>query len=110
MFRSIESIKSLDSVTIVLTDYGFWDIEPNQTDYITYSYCGTEKEYNVIEGDYQARGDKVVLPTTVLGDADKVVEYDKVWKLSGSQYTCEEDGSQQARYLKELVGERGERH
>lgn len=29
VFSRVESIKSLESINIVLTDYGFWDIEPN---------------------------------------------------------------------------------
>lgn len=111
VFRSVESIKTLDSVTIVLTDYGFWDIEPNETDYITYSYRGGEKKHSVIDGEYQARGDKVVLPTIVVGETDRVVEYDKVWKLSGKKYAYEGSGTGKSMsYMRDLVGEDGEIH
>ena len=40
VFKKVQSIKSLGIHTIAMTDYGFWDIEPNQTRSITYSYKG----------------------------------------------------------------------
>ena len=40
VFQRIDSIKSLGEINIVMTDYGFWDIEPNMTNSITYSFRG----------------------------------------------------------------------
>ena len=85
--KKIDSVKSLDSISIAMTDYGFWDIEPNSTNHMTYSYRG-EKNF----GDYEKRNTdvrKLIHPTTVLGDTDKIVEYDKVWERKASTYQTE---------------------
>jgi len=29
VFRKAESLRDMDLISIALTDYGFWDIEPN---------------------------------------------------------------------------------
>lgn len=38
VFTNVEAVRQLDDVCIALTNYGFWDIEPNTTDYVTYAY------------------------------------------------------------------------
>jgi hypothetical protein len=44
VFGKVDSIKELDTVNIALTDYGFWDIEKNQTNNKTLTYRGI-KDY-----------------------------------------------------------------
>ena len=68
-----------------MTDYGFWGIEPNMTNDITYSYRGMKDYEDGIEFK-NSRIDKIVLPTMNVGETDVVVEYDRVWKLSGDKY------------------------
>ena len=81
----VEYIKSLGTQDIVMTDYGFWGIEPNMTNDITYSYRGMKDYEDGIEFK-NSRTDKIVLPTMNVGETDVVVEYDRVWKLSGDKY------------------------
>ena len=88
VFKEIVQIKSLDSVNIALTDYGFWDLETNTTNNITYSYRWDLKDYVKPIGNLNNRKQKMVLPTTALADTDKVVEYNKVWSKSGIFYKC----------------------
>ena len=40
VFNKVDSLKQLGSASIALTDYGFWDIEPNETTSKVYSYQG----------------------------------------------------------------------
>ena len=40
VWTRVESLNALDTVNIVLTDYGFWDIEPNESYYRTWMYNG----------------------------------------------------------------------
>lgn len=37
-------MKTLGEVNIMMTDYGFWDIEPNQTSVVTYSFRGDHRK------------------------------------------------------------------
>lgn len=82
VFSKFESIRSLESVTIAMTDYGFWDIEPNKTNYITYSYRGGKSHEYVDVPDFNGRTSKLVKPTIKVAPTDKIVEYDKIWELS----------------------------
>ena len=45
VFSKVDAIKTLDSTNIALTDYGFWDLEPNTTNNVTYSYRQDLKDY-----------------------------------------------------------------
>lgn len=87
VFNQVVSFKELDTTNIAFTDYGFWDVETNKTNDLTYSYRGS-KTYGFIEPLQKKyyRNDKIVFPTMVLSDTDKVVEYDKIWKLNGDKY------------------------
>ena len=89
VFNDMEDVETLGESTISLTDYGFWDIEPNQTNYVTYSYRG-RKTHKSIDGTYCDIGKhhKLTKPTVALGAGDKVVEYDKKWTLTNTHYTC----------------------
>ena len=85
VFSKFESIRSLESVTIAMTDYGFWDIEPNKTNYITYSYRGGKSHEYVDVPDFNDRTSKLIKPTIQVAPTDKIVEYDKIWELSKKQ-------------------------
>ena len=91
VFSKVESIKELDNVTIALTDYGFWDLEPNQTNTITYSYRGGKSHSNVSYNNYPKEQTKVVLPDGAVEAGQIVVQYDKPWTLSadGNYYSHE---------------------
>lgn len=122
VFRKVQSIKSLGNHTIAMTDYGFWDIEPNQTRSVTYSYRGLkEVEPDVtlhVNGKPSMRNSKVVSPETSLGEDDIVVEcqykdengeltagntvVQKIWtKPNGNFYV--NDGND-IKYIKDIVG------
>ena len=90
MFTSVDSVRELGGIPIVMTDGGFWDIEHNSTNDITYSYSG-EKSYSRLP-DYEwvvdkriDRTDKLVVPAQDKGSRfvepnDSIfVEYDKKW-------------------------------
>jgi hypothetical protein len=97
VFSKVEEVRELDTVNIVLTDYGFWDIEANSTNNVTQSYRGG-KEYIsklVDSTDYQlhelnADISKLVTPTMTFSPSEnKVVEYsddgetygiDRIWE------------------------------
>ena len=85
VISKVEYIKSLGNQNIVMTDYGFWGIEPNMTNDITYSYRGM-KDYDDEVEFKNSRTDKIVLPTFDVGETDVVVEYDRLWKSSGDNY------------------------
>ena len=68
-----------------MTDYGFWGIEPNMTNDITYSYRGMKDYEDEVEFK-NSRIDKIVLPTFDVGEGDVVVECDRVWKSFGDKY------------------------
>ena len=86
VFHRVESIKTLESVNIVLTDYGFWDIEPNQTMDVTYAFTGDKKCGETQHSTYGWEN-KVVHPDFMEAEAgDSVVEYDKPWRKTGSMF------------------------
>lgn len=90
VFSKVESIRELDNVTIALTNYGFWDIESNQTNNNTYSYRGSKNHSDVTYNSYPKQETKIVLPdNTGIGDDSIVVQYDKPWKLIGNYYSHE---------------------
>lgn len=91
VFHKVEYIKQLDAVAIAMTDYGFWDIEPNRTNDVVYSYRGLKKYHESVE--YRNTDpDKNVLPTfdgtSDTSENDKVVEYDLVWRRAEDYYNC----------------------
>ena len=108
-------MESLGDTTIALTNYGFWDIEPNQTNYVTYSYRG-RKNHTWLDGEYEdiKEHHKLVKPNVALNDTDKVSEYNKKWVLNGGQYTCRGlDGiaiSEYPLYVKEFAFSETEPH
>ena len=90
VFSKVESIRELDNVTIALTDYGFWDVESNQTNNITYSYRGAKNHGDVVYNSYPKNDTKIVLPDNPdIGSGSIVVQYDKPWELSadGNYYS-----------------------
>ena len=77
VFTNVEAVRQLDSVCIALTNYGFWDVEPNTTKYVTYSYNGG-KDYALIGAYGNALKTKIVRPEFQVGTGQfKIVEYDK---------------------------------
>ena len=40
IFGKVEDVGGMGDTGIVLTDHGFWDIEPNNTGIVTYAYDG----------------------------------------------------------------------
>ena len=95
MFSKVISFRDFGSdQTIVLTDYGFWDVESNDTNNKTYSYASgsSGKNYEVLDEDvfYNEHQHKLVHPTVELQDTDKIDQYDKIWTLNsdGLGYTC----------------------
>jgi hypothetical protein len=85
VFSKVESIRELDNVTIALTDYGFWDVEPNQTNAITYSYRGIKGHEPTTYNGYPKKSTKIVLPDNPdIGIGSVVVQYDKPWELSAN--------------------------
>lgn len=93
VFTRVEEMRDLDNVSIVMTDYGFWDIEPNTTNDVTYSYRQKDaKTYETDVAAFNSSTTKLVKPTIALAPSDKVVEYDKVWELakkSGSSWVVD---------------------
>ena len=102
VFSKVESIRELDTVNIALTDYGFWDIEKNQTNNTTYSYRNGKAYVNNLE---KFNGDKTKLidPTISIETTTKYCEYshvddedsdenygiDRLWKENGEDwYYC----------------------
>lgn len=85
VFTQLDSFKQLDTFTIAMTNYGFWDVEENHTNDIVYSYLGTKNHMDGITIGNN-REDKIVLPDFNLSDSDKVCEYDKVWELQNGRY------------------------
>ena len=113
VFAKVDSIKTLDTVNVLMTNYGFWDIEPNNTRDITYSYTRTSKTHTPsvsnpdgVLKEYNGHINKVIVPTifptSMFNDSsleeddkrydvelDKVVEYDKIWKqINDTYYKC----------------------
>ena len=138
VFTKVEELRGLDNVNIVMTDYGFWDIEPNMTSNITYSYRQKDGKTYVKTGvaAFNSRTTKLVKPTIALATSDKVDEYDKVWELAkksgsswvvdktnGTNYKCKYVGNalpntniespnheNYPKYLKEIIGTGGKTH
>lgn len=100
MFKSVESIRELDNVTIALTDYGFWDIETNQTKDVTYSYRGMKTHQDVDPGGYAHLETKIVLPEFNADGNAKVVEYNKAWNLDGTETFYQYENT---KFVKDLV-------
>jgi len=89
VFNKIDSIRELDNVSIALTDYGFWDLERNETKDITYSYKKMKTFAEVELNVYPRKETKVVLPDDAnIGSGSVVVEYDKPWELDEDGYYC----------------------
>ena len=104
VFSKVEKIRELDTVNIAMTDYGFWDIEANQTNNITYSYRGGKTYENEGVENFNDDDTKLVDPTIDLNTAPKYCEYsheddgtiaqygrDRLWQksLDGSWYECQ---------------------
>jgi hypothetical protein len=108
VFNNVEQLKTLDNISIVLTDYGFWDIESNQTNSVTYSFKNGLKDYSKC-GPFNGRKNKVSTPTLALQDTDSVAEYDKAWSLvshnNEDKYVCSEFPD--VWWLKEIASEDG---
>ena len=87
VFSKVEEVRELDTVNIALTDYGFWDIEANTTNNVTYSYRGGKKFIDPIEVKNQDIS-KLVTPTMAFSANQRAVEYsddgdthgiDRIW-------------------------------
>lgn len=77
VFSEMKSIKSLNTVNVVLTDYGFWDIEPNTTNSKTYCFSGAKSILpDISDTDHHWTG-KLIPPYLNVGNS-KVAEYNKV--------------------------------
>ena len=83
VFSKVVQMKTLDgNIAIALTDYGFWDLEPNATGVDeVFSYRWDLKDYARPVGGFNGTSEKLVLPTTVISETDKVVEANEVWRL-----------------------------
>lgn len=93
VFNKIESLRTLDNVSIAMTDYGFWDLEKNTTNNKTYSFRGQDKRYEVTSWDdfnglpnsdsLNCVTDKIILPTKdqIWKKGDVSSEYNLAWKL-----------------------------
>ena len=95
VFSRVESIRELNTVNIAMTDYGFWDLETNQTDNTTYSYKNGKK-YNPDVGEFNEDVSKLTTPTLNI-DGCKFVEYcddgedyriDRLWHPKTDWYYC----------------------
>jgi hypothetical protein len=85
VFSWVDSVRELDTVNIALTDYGFWDIEVNQTNNITYSYRnGKSYEENVTE--FNGDNTKLIDPTISLVSDPKYCEYSHEYEDSDENY------------------------
>ena len=88
VFTKLTSVKTLDSVNIAMTNCGFWDLERNQTNKVTYIFNGSKDRVEK-NGTFNGEIHKLLLPydTSYGKYTDRVVEYDKIWKPDGSHYT-----------------------
>ena len=73
VFSKVDGIRELDTVNIAMTDYGFWDLEKNQTNNITCSYKNG-KEYSEQIGKFNSDKTKLISPTIQI-DGAKYCEY-----------------------------------
>ena len=79
VFNNVKSVKEIGDVNIVMTDYGFWDIEVNTTKDVTYSYS-TQKEYHVDDVSVlNNHKRKLIKPDVEIRSTDKIVQYDRIW-------------------------------
>ena len=95
VFSKVESIRELNTVNIAMTDYGFWDLEANQTNNTTYSYR-KGKKYDDNVGGFNSDVSKLTAPTRDI-DGCKFVEYcddgedygiDRLWHPTTDWYYC----------------------
>ena len=86
VFSKVEKIRELDTVNIAMTDYGFWDIEANQTNNTTYSYRGGKSYENTNVPNFNNDITKLVDPTISLGGTTKYCEYSHVNDGEIAQY------------------------
>ena len=117
VFTNVESLRTLDSVNIAMTDYGFWDIEKNSTKNRTYSFRGQDKTYRVTDYEgFNEVPDKIIHPTKDLRfqNGQKVVEYDMPWRsVSSETYAGRYDITgdyTNVRYLNKVVGQTKDEH
>ena len=85
VFSQVDSIRSLDTVSIAMTNHGFWDLEYNQTNDVVCSYRGA-KQYVDSAGLFNDDDTKLVTPTMQILDTkyceycDEVRGVDRLWK------------------------------
>ena len=60
VFGKVTGLKEMDSVSVVFTDYGFWDLETNDSNGISYSYRGGKSHQQISIGNDLKT--KLVLP------------------------------------------------
>lgn len=100
VFSWVDQVRELDTVNIAMTDYGFWDIEENNTNNVSYSYR-SGKEYSKKVLKFNNDISKLVTPTIDFTSPDDIaIEYscsgrenyvhddhgypigvDRIWKL-----------------------------
>lgn len=95
VFSKVDSVRELDTVNIALTDYGFWDIEVNRTNNVTYSYRNG-KSYDKNVGEFNNDNKKLIDPTIFFAQTTKYCEYssdeygiDRLWTHGGDWYKCD---------------------
>ena len=75
----------MDSIDIVLTNYGFWDIESNNTNDLVYTYSGTKQKE--LYSKY-TKYDNTKLNTYYksIDNTDIVSDYDNIWEKKDDVY------------------------
>lgn len=63
VFSKVEEVRELDTVNIALTDYGFWDLEENNTNNVTYSYRNGKHYSDNIGNNLNNDLTKLITPT-----------------------------------------------
>ena len=92
VFSKVQSLRQLDNVSIAMTDYGFWDLEVNSTNDVTYVYNGN-KEIDQLGASINDDASKVIHPEKNIPSGTLYSEYDTLWqKSSGSwnRYTWDQ--------------------
>lgn len=74
VFSKVDSVRDLDTMNIALTDYGFWDIEKNQTNNTTYSYRNGKAYVNNLK-EFNGDKTKLIDPTISIETTTKYCEY-----------------------------------
>lgn len=91
VFSRFQKFREMNGdVVVALTDYGFWDVEKNHTNNVTWSYRGG-KSVSKDAGSFNELNDKLLLPIVQpIYGTDKVVQYDRIWRKeeSGDRYRC----------------------